>query len=71
MMIVRLMGGLGNQMFQYALYRALWAHGKEAAVDTSWFTYPSVSTCAWAIINMSHCSMVFAMHSTMRGRLHA
>ena len=39
MMIVRLMGGLGNQMFQYALYRALLAHGKEATVDTSWFAY--------------------------------
>lgn len=39
MMIVRLMSGLGNQMLQYALYRALWAHGKDATVDTSWFTY--------------------------------
>ena len=42
MIIVRMMGGLGNQMFQYALYRALFAHGKEAAVDTSWFDFHDV-----------------------------
>ena len=37
MIIVRVMGGLGNQMFQYAFYRALCAQGKDARLDTSWF----------------------------------
>lgn len=38
MIIVRLMGGLGNQMFQYATARrlALW-HGAELALDTGYF----------------------------------
>lgn len=38
MMIVRLMGGLGNQLQQYALCRKLEIMGKEAKLDTSWFT---------------------------------
>ncbi len=37
MIIVRLMGGLGNQMQQYALYRKYEMQGKEARLDTSWF----------------------------------
>lgn len=37
MIIVRLMGGLGNQLQQYALYRKLGILGKEARLDTSWF----------------------------------
>lgn len=37
MIIVRLMGGLGNQLQQYALYRKLEILGKEARLDTSWF----------------------------------
>lgn len=38
MIIVRLMGGLGNQMQQYALYRKFETLGKEARLDTSWFS---------------------------------
>lgn len=35
---VRLMGGLGNQMFQYAAARALAAqHGTEVVLDLSWY----------------------------------
>ena len=37
MIIVRLMGGLGNQMQQYALYRKFETLGKEVRLDTSWF----------------------------------
>lgn len=37
MVIVQLMGGLGNQLQQYALYRKLVRMGKEARLDTSWF----------------------------------
>ena len=39
MIVVRLMGGLGNQMFQYALGRAL-SHrlGVELKLDLSWFS---------------------------------
>ena len=31
------MGGLGNQLQQYALYRKMVRMGKEARLDTSWF----------------------------------
>ena len=37
MVIIRLMGGLGNQMQQYALYRKFISLGKKACLDTSWF----------------------------------
>lgn len=33
MIIIRLQGGLGNQMFQYALYQSLKARGKEVKID--------------------------------------
>lgn len=37
MLIVRVMGGLGNQLQQYALYRKLEHIGKEVRLDISWF----------------------------------
>ena len=37
MIIVKVMGGLGNQLFQYALYRQFQEDGKEAYLDTSWY----------------------------------
>lgn len=37
MIIVKVMGGLGNQFFQYALYRQFQENGKEAYLDTSWY----------------------------------
>ncbi len=37
MLIVRVMGGLGNQLQQYALYRKLERLGREVRLDTSWF----------------------------------
>lgn len=37
MVIVRAMGGLGNQLQQYALYRKLEHMGKDARLDISWF----------------------------------
>lgn len=37
MIIVRVMGGLGNQLQQYALYRKIEMMGKEAGLDLSWF----------------------------------
>ena len=33
MLMLQMCGGLGNQMFQYALYRALQAEGKEVCID--------------------------------------
>ncbi len=37
MVIVQLMGGLGNQLQQYALYKKFLSLGTEAKIDTSWF----------------------------------
>lgn len=37
MVIVRAMGGLGNQLQQYALYRKLECMGRNVRLDTSWF----------------------------------
>lgn len=39
MIIVKLMEGMGNQMFQYALYQSLLAQGKEVKLDRSRFTH--------------------------------
>ncbi len=37
MIIIRVMGGLGNQLQQYALYRKMETLGREAGLDLSWF----------------------------------
>ncbi len=37
MIIIELMGGLGNQLQQYALYRKFISLGAEARLDTAWF----------------------------------
>lgn len=37
MIIIKVMGGLGNQMQQYALYEKFRSMGKEASLDVSWF----------------------------------
>ena len=37
MIIIRVMGGLGNQMQQYALYEKFKSLGKEVKLDISWF----------------------------------
>ena len=42
MVIVRAMGGLGNQLQQYALYRKLEHVGKDVRLDISWFTNESL-----------------------------
>lgn len=36
-LIIKIQGGLGNQMFQYAFYRNLKAIGKHAVIDLNWF----------------------------------
>lgn len=38
MIIIRIMGGLGNQMFQYALYRKFLSLGKDVKLDLSSFS---------------------------------
>lgn len=37
MIIVKMNGGLGNQLQQYALYKKLESLGKEVKIDTNWF----------------------------------
>lgn len=44
MLIVRAMGGLGNQLQQYALYRKLEHIGKDVRLDISWFYNVSLQT---------------------------
>ena len=38
MIIIRVMGGLGNQLQQYALYRKFQSMGKQARLDLAWFS---------------------------------
>lgn len=38
MKIVKIWGGVGNQLFQYLLYRSLKNKGEEAYIDLSWFS---------------------------------
>ena len=48
MMIVKLMGGLGNQMQQYALYKKLENMGRDVRIDISWFRNTDVQEQALA-----------------------
>jgi len=38
MNVIRLYGGLGNQMFQYAFGKIMKSNGIDVAYDESWFT---------------------------------
>lgn len=38
MVIIRVMGGLGNQMFQYALYKSFETRGVDARLDLTWYS---------------------------------
>lgn len=38
MLVIEVMGGLGNQLQQYALYQKMKSLGKEAKLDISWFS---------------------------------
>lgn len=46
MIIIRVMGGLGNQLQQYALYRKFQSLGAEARLDLSWFSKESQAGAA-------------------------
>ena len=39
MIIIKIAGGLGNQMQQYSVYRKLLGLGKEVKLDLSWFSH--------------------------------
>ena len=41
MNVIKIYGGLGNQMFQYAFGRAMQLRGSDVAFDISWFNKPS------------------------------
>lgn len=42
MIIVKAMGGLGNQLQQYALYKKLESMGRDVRLDISWFQNPQM-----------------------------
>lgn len=44
MIIIRAMGGLGNQLQQYALYKKLELSGRDVRLDTSWFRNAAVQS---------------------------
>lgn len=47
MIIIRVMGGLGNQMQQFALYKKLESMGKEVRLDTTWFRKQEIQTSVY------------------------
>ncbi len=53
MFIVKIQGGLGNQMFQYALYRRLLADGKDAYIDISTFEEENNDLLDWLHYKLS------------------
>ena len=44
MIIIKAMGGLGNQLQQYALYKKLESMGKDVRLDVSWFQNPETQS---------------------------
>ncbi|MBQ9359838.1 MAG: alpha-1,2-fucosyltransferase [Lachnospiraceae bacterium] len=42
MLAIRIVGGLGNQLFGYALYRYLLAHGKRAKLDIGFYRHQNM-----------------------------
>ena len=48
MIIIKVMGGLGNQMQQYALYEKFKSIGKDAKLDISWFEDSSMQEKVFA-----------------------
>ena len=55
MVIVRLKGGLGNQMFQYAAARRMaLAHNVPLKLDISWFGHAAVRTRSMPWVSKRH-----------------
>ena len=46
MIIIRVMGGLGNQLQQYALFRKFQSLGAEVKLDLSWFLQKNQESAA-------------------------
>lgn len=46
MIVIRVMGGLGNQLQQYALFRKFQSLGAEAGLDLSWFSQKNQESAA-------------------------
>ena len=67
MLIVKIFGGLGNQMFQYALYRKLQVLGKEVFCDTQ--SLSKVSEQGFPIINIFPNTKIQVVSEEDRGRL--
>ena len=52
MIIIKAMGGLGNQLQQYALYKKFESLGKDVRLDVSWFKNPDVQSEVMAERNL-------------------
>lgn len=52
MIIIRVMGGLGNQMQQYALYKKLESLGQDVRMDVSWFKNAALQSAVAASRNL-------------------
>lgn len=48
MIIIKVMGGLGNQLQQYALYKKLESLGREVRLDVSWYRNQEIQECVLA-----------------------
>lgn len=73
MIIIRVMGGLGNQMQQYALYRKFQCLGADAKLDLSWFSKKNQAEAAaprsFALLDFVDLPMEMASEEEVRALL--
>ena len=62
MIIIKIQGGLGNQMFEYALYEWLKHHGKDAKVDISQYGIAKKSGGADTVHNGYELEKLFSVN---------
>ena len=67
MIIIRIMGGLGNQMFQYAFAKSLQEQGEEVKLDITYYEkIPNIDTMRYYELNIFECTIPLATKKEIR-----